>query len=116
MREQDVDTLITVAFASHQKQIVDAPAWCGTDRPNNSMSDFALGMQGYLENPVVDQTELAGRFDFTLQWTPNDSQATNLDAPGIFTAVQEQLGLKWVPVKASIDVLVIDHIEKPSQN
>jgi uncharacterized protein (TIGR03435 family) len=84
---------------------------------NNSMSDFALGMQAFLDRPVVDQTGLDGRYDFVLRWTPDDSNtdAPN-QAPGLFTAVQEQLGLKLEPVKGQADVYAIDHVEKPSEN
>lgn len=84
---------------------------------NNSMSDFALGMQNYMDRPVVDETNLPGRYDFTLRWTP-DNVPTNEPgaAPGIFTAIQEQLGLKLEATKGPADVLVIDHIERPSPN
>ena len=84
---------------------------------NNSMEDFALCMQFFLDRPAVDQTGIAGRWDFVLQWTPNESAVTDPNAaPGIFTAVQEELGLKLEPVKAQADVLVIEHVERPSAN
>jgi uncharacterized protein (TIGR03435 family) len=84
---------------------------------NNSMSDFALGMQAFLERPVVDKTGLAGRYNFILKWTPDESNTNAPDAaPGIFTAMQEQLGLKLEPAKGPADVLVIDHVEEPSEN
>jgi len=93
---------------------------------NYSMPDFAKGMQdGFLEKPVVDQTGLRDRYDFDLKWTPDDSASycpvtpassrNDLDAPpGLYTAIQEQLGLKIVPTKAPVQVMVIDHIESPS--
>ncbi len=83
-----------------------------------SMPDFAFGEQPYFDRPVIDQTGIAGRFDFTLRYTP-DSAATSDDPdtpPGIFTAIQEQLGLKIEPSKAMADVLVLDRIERPSGN
>ena len=84
---------------------------------NNSMSDFALGMQAFLERPVVDKTGLAGRYNFILKWTPDESNTNAPDAaPGIFTAVQEQLGLKLEPAKGPTDVLMIDHIDERSEN
>lgn len=198
IENQTVDSLISIAYAVHPKQIVDDPAWLGTakfdiegqadvagvpnlrqvqemlqqllkDRfdlkfhrdqrdlsiyaikvakgglkitrsaetsyglpsqtghghggqierkfTNNSMSDFALGMQAYLDRPVVDETGLPGRYDFTLKWTPDNSTVSTPDAaPGIFTAVQEQLGLKLEATKGPADVLVIDHVERPSPN
>lgn len=84
---------------------------------NNSMADLALGMQGYMDKPVVDMTGLPGRFDFVLTWTPDLSATDEANvAPGIFTAFQEQLGLKLQATKGPADVLVIEHAERPSQN
>jgi uncharacterized protein (TIGR03435 family) len=97
---------------------------------NANMSDLADLMQrAVLDRPVVDQTRITGRFDFTLKWTPDETQfaslggvrpsssAENADAPpDLFTALQEQLGLKLEPTKAPVDVLVIDHVEPPSPN
>jgi uncharacterized protein (TIGR03435 family) len=62
--------------------------------------------------PVVDRTGLTGRFDFTLTWAPAGSNDT--EAPSIFTAVQEQLGLKLEPARGPVDVLVIDSAERPT--
>lgn len=197
IENQSVDSLLSVAYAIHQKQIVDGPAWLDTQRydiveqpdvegvpnlrqiqemlqellasrfdltfhrekrelsiyaitvakggpklaksaksssglptqsgsgsggqqirkfTNNSMSDFALGMQAFLDKPVVDETGLAGRYDFILKWTPDEISTNNPNAPpGIFTAAQEQLGLKLEPTKAPTDVLVIGHVERPTK-
>jgi bla regulator protein blaR1 len=82
---------------------------------------------------VIDTTGLTGRYNFTLQWTPvemSNSSATASSAeqgpagassaepsgPGLFSALQEDLGLKLVPQKAPVQVLVIDHIEQPTPN
>ena len=96
---------------------------------NATMADFAGVMQtAVLDRPVVDQTGLPGRFDFTLTWTPDESQFGGLgvkvppptdDAsapPGLFTAIQEQLGLKLESTKAPVEVLVVDRAERPSEN
>lgn len=84
---------------------------------NTSMTDLAFILQFFLDRPVVDQTRMAGRFDFVLKYTTDESQASDTDAaPGLFTAIQEELGLKLEPVKAPADVLVIDHVERPSAN
>lgn len=97
---------------------------------NANMGDFAGVMQGaVLDRPVVDRTGLQGRFDFTLNWTPDESQfrgmgvtippTANTDPnapPGLFTAIQEQLGLKLDRGNAPVDVFVIDRVEKPSDN
>ena len=97
---------------------------------NATMTDFTGLMQAaVLDRPVVDQTGLPGRYDFTLNWTPDESQfagmgvkvpppaADNAAAPpDLFTAIEEQMGLKLVATKAMVDILVIDHVEKPSAN
>lgn len=96
---------------------------------NLSMADFASRLQsGILDRPVVDQTNLQGKYDFLLQWTPDETQFNQVGAripppsdaadapPGLFTALQEQLGLKLSPTKTLVDVLVIDHIQRPSEN
>jgi uncharacterized protein (TIGR03435 family) len=85
---------------------------------NISMAEFALIMKFYLDRPVVDQTGLPGRYDFQLKWTFDESKAPTdgTAAPSVFTAVQDQLGLKLDAVKAPADMLVIDHVEQPSAN
>ena len=97
---------------------------------NSTMEQFAGFLQArILDRPVVDQTGLMDRYDFRLMWTPDTAQAAvagpnppapavdNADAPpDIFTAFQQQLGLKLESKKAPAEVLVIDHVEKPSEN
>ena len=83
---------------------------------NANIADFILNMQFMAGRPMIDQTGLQGRFDFVLRFTPDETHAPADGAPGLFTAVKEQLGLKLEPVKASVDVLVIDHVEFPSEN
>ena len=96
---------------------------------NAALMDFTGLMQAtVLDRPVVDQTGLAGRWDFTLKWTPDETQfggqipgppapTDAADAPpDLFTAIQQQLGLKFEPAKTAVDVLVIDKAEKPSEN
>ncbi len=73
---------------------------------------------------VVDRTELQGRYDFVLQWTPDDGAGGfasgggggSEGGPSLFAAMEEQLGLRVAPRKAPVEVLVIDHVEKPSEN
>jgi uncharacterized protein (TIGR03435 family) len=84
---------------------------------NTAMPDLILTLLFYTDRPVVDQTGIKGRYDFKLQWTTNEAQTSAPDAPpGLFTAIQEQLGLKLEPVKAPTDVLVIDAVQKPGPN
>jgi uncharacterized protein (TIGR03435 family) len=68
---------------------------------------------------IVDKTGLGERkFDFDLRWTPDEQRAANPDdaGPSFFTALEEQLGLKLVPSKEPVQILVIDHMERPSPN
>lgn len=83
-----------------------------------SIGDFVLGMQFFLsDRPIVDQTQLTGRYDIRLRYTSDEAHATDPNAPpGLFTAAQEQLGLKLEPMKAPVEVFVIDHVDRPSAN
>ena len=96
-----------------------------------TMADFAGQLQlRVLDRPVIDKTGLTDRYDFTLNWRPDEFQfprasaaqraaavANGADAlPDLFTAVQEQLGLKLDATRATVDVLVIDKVSKPSEN
>ncbi len=90
---------------------------------NATMADFASILQSsILERPTLDRTALgSARYDFTLKWTPDAApsqpQVDNADAPpDLFTAFQQQLGLKLESTKAPVEVLVIDHVERPSAN
>jgi len=96
-----------------------------------SSAYLASGLSKYeseeLGRQVIDRTGLTGTYDFTLTWTPSQteqgmnpesSHSTDFDSsgPSIFTAIQEQLGLKLQPAMGPIEVLVIDHIEPPTPN
>jgi uncharacterized protein (TIGR03435 family) len=94
---------------------------------NATMPDLTNLLQSaVLDRPVVDQTAIQGRWDFDLTWTPDDSQfngrfktppQTTENPPAeLFTAIQEQLGLKLEATKAAVAVMMIDHAEKPSAN
>jgi uncharacterized protein (TIGR03435 family) len=93
---------------------------------NATMMDLAQSMQGaVMDRPVVNQTGIAGRYDFTLDWMPDDFQFASFGPrppmpdngkPNIFQAFQDQLGLKLESTRAPADVLVIDKAEKPSDN
>ncbi len=92
-----------------------------------STSDLAVMLSNSVGRLVVDQTGLTGKYDVELKWTPDHDPtdkgpesggAGSLDSfgPSIFTAIQEQLGLKLVATKGPVDFIVIDHIERPSEN
>jgi uncharacterized protein (TIGR03435 family) len=93
---------------------------------NATMLDFAGELQAVLDRPVVDKTGISGRYDVALNWTVDDFQAARLGAfptpldrtevPDLFTAIQEQLGLRLESTKGTVEVLVIDSIQRPSEN
>jgi uncharacterized protein (TIGR03435 family) len=69
---------------------------------------------------VVDKTGLKGKYDFTLKWTPETGQSGETQGadtgPSLFTALQEELGVKLQSTKAPVDTIVIDHVELPAAN
>jgi uncharacterized protein (TIGR03435 family) len=73
-------------------------------------------LQGQLDGIVVDQTGLQGKWDFELKWTPDSLSGEGGDEPPLLSALQQQLGLKVVQRKTMVPVLVIDHVERPSEN
>ena len=95
---------------------------------NESMPDFAWAlsrMSGIGDRVVVDHTGLKGRYDFELKYERDSTlpagvdvrePAPRLEGPAIFSALQEQLGLKLESRKAPVEFLIIDHVEKPAEN
>jgi len=95
-----------------------------------TLSMFGGLLNLILDRPVIDKTGITNYFEIHLLFSPDDlavprpatanpggpADSSAPDAPGIFQAVQEQLGFKLVPAKGPVDVLVIDHIERPSKN
>lgn len=92
----------------------------------NSVALLAEKLSLKLGRDVLDQTGINGRYKINLTWTPDVTAAPNasqlasstrdVSGPSIFTAIQEQLGLKLISTKSPVQVLVIDHIERPSSN
>lgn len=84
------------------------------------MNKLAMLMSRMTRMPVIDKTGLAGFYEIALQWAPEDIQGKTEEnplGPSIFTAVQEQLGLKLEWKKGPVEVLVVDHAEKiPLEN
>jgi len=70
-------------------------------------------LSGTVERPLINQTGLTGRFAMDLDWSPDPSVS---DKPSIFTAMQEQLRLALGSSTAAVDVLVIDHVERPTSD
>jgi uncharacterized protein (TIGR03435 family) len=123
---------IDVPVGRPQPDVVPGVRWsppCGGFRvvgndlagQNVMMERFAATLGILLDRNVVDRTGLAGTYDLILHFErssvdPNAVAPDPLGPPSIFTALQEQLGLKLESQTAPMDVLVIDHVEKPSEN
>jgi uncharacterized protein (TIGR03435 family) len=93
------------------------------------ISNFILALSQQLGRPVVDKTGLKGLYDIKLQWSPElglgfvksggpdpDPPPADTSGPSIFTAVQEQLGLRLDSAKGPVEILVIDSVQKPTEN
>lgn len=122
-RIQSVDQLVVTKGGSKLKQ------WPAEQKPRGvSWSGNQIKVQGagmdrlvfclsdVLGRTVVDKTGLAGNFDIQLKWTPDDQQGKPDAGPTLVTALEEQLGLKLQAAKGPVNALVVDHVEKPSEN
>lgn len=94
--------------------INSGPAKTLMQSTNISMRVLANTLGGRLDRMVIDNTGLTGGYDLTLEWAPNPSPDST--EPSLFTALQEQLGLKLESTKAPVEIIVIDNIERPSEN
>jgi len=82
------------------------------------LASLANMLTDQLHRTVLDKTGLTGQYDLLLKWTSDDAPdaASDSSTPSIFTALQEQLGLKLQSSKGPVDTLVVDHVEMPSEN
>jgi uncharacterized protein (TIGR03435 family) len=91
---------------------------------NATIADLATFLQRFVaDRPVIDRTGISGKYDLTLRWAPDESQpeesgqsGNNGSLPGLFTAIQEQLGLKLQEGRGPVQVLVVDQVDMPSEN
>jgi uncharacterized protein (TIGR03435 family) len=87
------------------------------NQKGSSMEDLAAMLSDQAHRKVIDKTGLTGRSDITLKWSDDvAAQQGGGNLVSIFTAIEEQLGLKLLPSKGPVDTLVIDHVEMPSAN
>lgn len=114
-KPDDVPALINIVYPERIK----LPA------RNVTMGEFASMLQrAVLDRPVVDKTGLTGRYDFDLEWAQDESQfdggvgaaPADASAAPLFTAIQQQLGLKLVATKGPVDALTVDKAQRPSAN
>lgn len=84
------------------------------------MPRLAYSLSNLVNRTVIDKTGLTGEYDFTLNWTPDDVTRTDNGAdqslPSLFTAIQEQLGLKLVPSHEGVKALVVDQLDPPTED
>lgn len=82
------------------------------------MDNFALSLSRRLGRPVQDRTGLSGKFNFQVLYTPDNGpcEGASADLPSIFGALQEQLGLKLESSRGPVEVVIIEHMEKPAEN
>jgi uncharacterized protein (TIGR03435 family) len=133
----DCDTVLAAARAAREGRGAPPPLTPGQAPPCGGRtgvgtlavdsarpSQLAAYLSAYLERRVVDQTGLTGLYNASLTWTPDqmpqrpdpDLPPIDPNGPSIFTAVQEQLGLKLESSTGPVDVLVIDRVEHPTPN
>jgi uncharacterized protein (TIGR03435 family) len=115
-----------VADCSQRKVFADGLTPCSTrNQPSGTLVAHSANwetailhreMRNALGRLVVDRTNLTGQFDMKLEWSDPSVQASGdlADHPSLTTAVREQLGLKLEPATESLEVLVIDHVERPT--
>jgi bla regulator protein BlaR1 len=140
-KEQSVYALVVAKGGSklQQSQVRDSDGPKGMMRMGRGqlsgqavqLEMLAGSLSSQLGRPVIDRTGLKGNFDFKLEWTPDPGQSggpfggppgadapppPDPNGPSIFTALQEQLGLRLESTKGPVEILIIDRIEKPSEN
>jgi len=103
-------------FSEEQRDVSQTMFFNGNDArfQNSSLTDLAMFLSGPLRAPVMDKTGLTRRYAFEFHIPPR--QSGDADSPSIFTAMQEQLGLRLDSAKVPVDTLVIDSAQKPSEN
>ena len=87
---------------------------------NATMANLTLMLARQLDRPVLDRTGLTGKYNFQFVWTPDSGLCSgspdSSNAPSIFTALEETLGLRLESIKGPVDSLIIDHADRPSEN
>ncbi len=117
----------SAAAASDPAQLISTvyPQRIHLPAKNATMGDFASLLQrALLDRPVVDKTGLTGRYDFDLDWAPDETQfggevpvaPADAQAPPFFTAIEQQLGLRLEATRGNVQAFVIDRAEAPTAN
>ena len=121
----DCDAILAAIAKTGKLPLVEpgkGPPCSASPRPGRiighdlSMERLAGALSGPVNRTVRDHTGLKGNFDVALEWTPDDLSPNGASGVSIFTALQEQLGLKLESMRGPVDILVIDHVEQPTPN
>ena len=91
--------------------IISQRAMSGVSVP---LTELARSLSRLVGRTVIDKTGLMGKYDYTVEFTPDETADSS--TPTLFTALQEQLGLKLESQNGPVEVLVVDRAEKPSEN
>ena len=119
MVNRSISTLIREAYPTQETELFGAPAWVASDPYD--VNAKGEGNPTGEEIRLMLQSLLAERFKLTVHYETREGPVFALvlargDQPSVFTALQEQLGLKLVPDRAPLSVLVVDHIERPTED
>jgi hypothetical protein len=116
-------TMILSAYSLKEAQLIDLPKWGDSAhfdiKAKIIVARLADQLSAQLQRVVVDKTGLTANYNFQLSSSPDDAPPTSPDVaapPDIFTALEEQLGLKLQPGKEEMNTFVIDHVEYPTEN
>jgi uncharacterized protein (TIGR03435 family) len=83
---------------------------------NTSVASLAFALSNVLKCTVLDKTGVTGDYDFALKWAPADESELLDSGPSIFTALKEQHGVRLVSTRVPVDIVVVNHVERPSPN
>jgi len=120
--------LLSAWVSTGEQTVMGIRAECGRMTGTMaSMTNLRIYLERQLNRPVVDQTDLPGKYNFEFDWTPDAGPcprpagtdgvaADSSDGPSLFTALQEKLGLKLESTKGPVEVIVVDHAEKADDN
>ena len=114
------------------RRLISARSPGSVDVQGGILDEFSKLLLVVLDRPVINKTEITGRFDLRIEFSRDGTKLASMpllrdgspapasdystDAPSIFVAIQEQLGLKLEPAKGPVEMFVIDHVAKPTGN
>jgi uncharacterized protein (TIGR03435 family) len=104
----------------HPPEVGQRPGWTLVRATNRDMTNIINIISPGFDRPVLDKTGLTGRYDFSLEFSRNNPDVHPFDSPeadhSVFDAVEQQLGLKLIPAKEFVDIVVIDSVQRPTEN